>query len=369
MRLRPLPTMLASVLLAACSAPAPHAPPPPAVLVRTIDAAAVLPAQQVYSGEVRARIETELGFRIGGKLIERRVDVGASVAAGAPLALLDAQDVGLAQAAAQAAVSAAEADVDLARVELSRAQALQARSFLSSAALDTRRTALQAAEARLREARAHAEVAANQAAYARLAAPAAGVITAVLAEPGQVVAAGQPVFRLARPDQREVLIHVPEGRATQFAPGMAARVRAWSAPERELAGRVREFAPAADAATRSFALRVAVPGADDTLALGSTATVVFDDAAAAGAGVLLPLAAVTRRSGQPDGGTVWVVADDGVVRALAVELGAWGEAGVVVRAGLPAHARVVVAGVHKLVEGSAVRAVEEGAPVLLDVKR
>jgi multidrug efflux system membrane fusion protein len=369
MRLHLVPMMLASVLLAACSAPAPHTPPPPAVLVRTIEAAAAVPAQQVYSGEVRARIETDLGFRIGGKLVERRVDVGTTIAAGAPLALLDAQDVRLAEAAARAAVSAAEADVGLARSELSRAQALQARSFVSSAVLDTRRSALQAAEARLRQARAQAEVAANQAGYARLEAPAAGVITAVLAEPGQVVAAGQPVFQLARPDQREVLIHVPEGRAAQFVPGMPARVRAWSAPDRELAGSVRELAPAADAATRTYALRVAVPGADETLALGSTATVAFDAPAAAGGGVLLPLAAVTRTSGQPGGGTVWVVGAEGTVRALAVELGLWREDGVVVRAGLPERARVVVAGVHTLVEGSAVRAVEEGAPVLLDVKR
>lgn len=363
------PTILASILLAACSAPSPHTPPPPAVLVRTIEAASAPPAQQVYAGEVRARIETDLGFRIGGKLVERVVDIGASVAAGMPLAVLDAQDVRLAQTAAQAAVNAAEADVGLARSELERAQALRARSFVSAAVLDARRTALQAAEAHLRQARAQAEVAANQAGYARLAAPAAGVITAVFAEPGQVVAAGQPVFRLARPDELEVLIHVPEGRVAQFAPGTPAHVRAWSTPAHALAGVVREVAPAADAITRTYALRVAVPAAGAALALGSTATVAFADPGGAGEGVLLPLAAVTRGSGQSDGGSVWVVADDGTVQPVAVVLGAWREDGVVVRAGLPARARVVIAGVHTLVGGSTVRAVEEGSPVLLDAAR
>lgn len=370
MRFRSLPSLLAGLfLLAACSAPAPHTPPPPAVLVRSVDAASAPPAVQVYAGEVRARIESDLGFRIGGKLLERLVDVGAEVAAGAPLALLDAQDVRLAQASAQAAAAAAESDLALARSEFVRARDLQARNFVSSSVLDARRTALQAAEARLRQARAQAEVAANQAGYARLEAPAAGVVTGVLAEPGQVVGAGQAVLRLARPDEREVLIHVPEGRATGLVPGSAAQVRPWAAPEREYAGRVREVAPAADSTTRTHAVRVAVPGADAGLALGASASVAFAAAQDEAAGVLLPLPAVTRPPGQADAGTVWVVGEDELVRPLAVELGAWREDGVVVRSGLPAQARVVVAGVHKLIEGMRVRAVEEGAPVRLDVRR
>ena len=232
MHFRPLPSMLAGLFaLAACSAPAPQTPPPPAFLVRTLDAASAPAAAQVYAGEVRARIESDLGFRIGGKLVERLVDVGAEVAAGAPLALLDAQDVRLALASAQAA--AAASDLALARTEFARARELQARNFVSSSVFDARRTALQAAEARLRQARAQGEVAANQAGYARLEAPAAGVVTAVLAEPGQVVGAGQTVLRLARPDEREVLIHVPEGRAASLAPGRAAQVRPWAAPGRE----------------------------------------------------------------------------------------------------------------------------------------
>lgn len=369
MLIRNVLAMLASTsMLLSCSAPAPEPPPARAVLVRTV-AGDAAPAGHVYSGEVRARIESELGFRVGGKLVERAVDVGANVAAGAVLARLDPADTRLAADAAQAAVVAAEADLALARTEYVRAEELAARKFVSTSVLDARRTALQAAQARLRQARAQAQNAANQAGYTRLEAPAAGVVTAVLAEPGQVLAAGQPVFRLARPDEREVLIHVPEGRAAEVQVGMAARVRPWASPGREYAGRVREVAPAADPATRSYALRVAVSGADADLALGATASVAFDPPGTAEQGVLVPLAAVSRSPDDPQGGTVWVVAEDDTVRPLAVGVLAWREDGALLRSDLPARSRLVLAGVHTLVAGETVRAVEEGSPVMLDVAR
>ena len=172
MRIRTLLTVFAGAcLLASCSAPAPESPPPRAVLVQTLDAAAAAPTVQLYAGEVKARIEADVGFRVGGKLIERKADVGAEVSAGALLALLDPADARLAASAAQAALAAADADLALARTEYGRAQELAARKFVSSSVLDTRRTALQAAEARLRQARAQAETASNQAGYTRLRAP------------------------------------------------------------------------------------------------------------------------------------------------------------------------------------------------------
>ena len=181
-----------------------------------------------------------------------------------------------------------------------------------------------------------------------------------------MVGAGQPVFRLARPEAREVLIHVPEGRAGALRQGMPAVVRAWAAPEREYAAQVREIAPAADASTRTFAVRVALAEADAGLPLGATAGVRF---AMPGAGdaLLLPLAALTRLDDAA--ATVWLVDTDGRLAPHAVEVAAWREDGALVRGGLPSRARVVVAGVHTLVEGEQVRAVEEGAPVLLDVAR
>ncbi|HRP94993.1 MAG TPA: efflux RND transporter periplasmic adaptor subunit [Rhodocyclaceae bacterium] len=353
-----------AVAVAACSGPPPADTPPRTVLVRSVGEAAALPAIDLYTGEVRARIESDVAFRIGGKLVERRVDTGAMVRRGEVLARLDARDVELAASAAAAQLAAAQADVALARAELTRSEALQAAGFISASALDARRTALAAAEARVRQARAQAATAGNQAAYAEIKAEADAVVVAAPVEAGQVVAAGQPVLRLARPGEREVLIHVPESRVAAFAPGQVARVRPWAQAAREYAGVVREIAPAADAATRSYALRVSVPKADAALPLGATANVVF--ARTTPAQTLLPLPAVTAIEGRP---TVWIVDAASRVRPLAVEIGAMREDGVVIRSGLPAGARVVLAGVHKLVEGESVRAVEEGAPIALDAMR
>lgn len=356
--------IVAALAVAACAPPVTDVSGPRAVLVRTVAAGGGGVAVQVYTGEVRARYETDLAFRIGGKVIERRVDVGATVRRGQVLARLDPQDAKLAVAAAAAQVAAAEADAVLARAELERAQGLRAQGFISASALDARKTSLEAAQARLRQARAEAAVSGNQAAYADLAADADGVVTAVAVEVGQVLAAGQSVLRVARPGEREVLVHVPESRLREVAVGAAVHVRSWSAPEREFVGRVREVAPAADAATRTYAVRVAVAQADDALPLGSTASVAV--AQAASGQTLLPLSAVGRIDAQP---VVWVVGDDDTVRPLAVEVEAFREDGVVVRAGLPAQVRIVVAGIHRLVAGETVRAIAEGAPVALDVQR
>jgi len=349
--------------LAACSEPPPAAKAPRTVLVHTVAEHAAM-ALQVYTGEVRARYETDLAFRIGGKVVERTVDVGARVAPGEVLARLDPQDVRLAASAAAAQVASAEADVALARAEFTRGEDLRARNFLSASALDTRRTALQAAEARLRQARAQAASAGNQARYATLAADSAGIVTAAPAEAGQVVSAGQTVLRVARTDAREVLIHVPESRIRAIAVGAAAVVRPWTDAARSYPGEVREVAPAADAATRSYALRVSITAPDDALPLGATASVAF--ATPLEAQAVLPFSAVTRIEGQA---VVWVVDAASTVRPQAVETGAFRDEGVVIRAGLAPGARVVVAGVHRLVEGETVRAADAAAPVALDIAR
>lgn len=356
---------LAGCLWLAACAPPPSAPlPPPAVLVRSVGAGGPVEALQVFTGEVRARVETDLSFRIGGKLVERRVDAGARVARGAELARLDPQDARLAAGAAEAAAAAAAAELALAQSEFERARELHGRQFISASALDTRRTAVRAAEMRHRQMQAQAAAAGNQAAYTVLHADADGVITAALAEAGQVVAAGQPVLRLARPDEREILIHVPENLALAFAPGTPARVSPWAQSGRQYPAVVREVSPAADAATRTYALRVAVPAADDGLPLGATASVAFVRANATG--LLLPLSAVARDG---NGAAIWVVADDNRVHRVAVEVAEWREDGALLRSGLPQPARVVLAGVHRLVEGAEVRPVEDGAPVQLDAHR
>lgn len=355
---------LAALVLAACAPPA--APPPAAraVLVRSVDGAEGATTVQVYTGEVRARYEAGLGFRIAGKVVERKVDVGAVVKRGQVLARLDPQDAELAATAAAAQVAAAEADAALSRADLERAEGLRARNFISGSALDARRSASEAAAARLHQARAQAASARNQSAYTELLADSDGVITTLAVEAGQVVAAGQVVLTLARPGEREVVIHVPENRVRGLSAGVPAAVRLWAVPETTYPGVVREVAPMADAATRTYALRVSVPTADAAVQLGATASVAF--ANDQGGGALVPAAALGRNGDQA---VVWLVGEDGTVNSRPVEVKAYREDGVLLGAGLPPGAKVVVAGVHQLVAGEQVRAVEQGAPVALDVRR
>lgn len=356
--------------LTACDAPPAVEKAPRAVLVRSLDAGSdrAVVETRVYAGEVRARYEHDLAFRIGGKVIHRDVEVGDAVRRGEVLARLDPQDMALARQAAMAQVVAAEAELALARAELTRSESLRQSGFISASALDTRRTAVRGADARLRQARAQAETAANQADYAELRAAVDGVVVSAPVEAGQVVAAGQAVVRVVEPGEREVLIHVPESRIREFTPGMAALVRPWAGGT-DLAGVVREVAPVADTATRSYAVRVSVADAGTALPLGATANVAFrGPAAGAGADgtVLLPAPAVI----QGDGATmVWLVDEASQLRRQAVTLVALREDGALVRADWPARARVVVAGAHRLVEGEAVRPVAQHEAVALDVAR
>lgn len=339
--------------------------------------AGVTAARLLLSGEVRARYETDLAFQVGGKLLERRVDVGAPVKQGQVLARLDARDVEQSAAAARAAAAAAESDLTWARLELERARELRGRNFISASVLDERTAGFKAAQARLDQARAQARVAGNQAAYASLLADADGVVTAVLGEPGQVMGAGQAVLRVARQGEREILAYLPESRRREAAVGSPAEVRPWAESTRRYAGKVREVAPAADATTRTYAVRVSVPEADEALPLGATAVVLLAGAAPGPGGdaeagaFLLPLPAVTR---QGERASVWVVSageqgGEGVVQPRPVEVVAYREDGVLVKSGLAAADRVVVAGVHTLQPGQRVRVVDAAAPVALDVMR
>ncbi|MFZ5510086.1 MAG: efflux RND transporter periplasmic adaptor subunit [Pseudomonadota bacterium] len=341
---------VALALLAGCGGKQEQAPavrPVETVVVKT----GALPGLSGYAGEVRARHEADLAFRIGGKVIERRVDVGAAVKKGQVLARLDPQDATLAAQAARAQVAAADADHALARAELERYRQLYQQRFVSRAVLDARETAYQAARARLDQARAQAAVSGNQAAYTELRAERDGVITAVQVEAGQVVAAGQPVMRLARPEEKEVLIHVPESRIDEVRQAAQAVISLWAEAGRRYAGRVREIAPAADAVTRTFAVRVTIADADQDVRLGMTAHVLFGAGEAAAA--LLPLTAVVQKDGRP---VVWLV--DPATRQVAprpVEVAAWREDGVVVSAGVKDGDLVVARGAHKLLPGQVVR--------------
>lgn len=354
-RIRVIVASIAFLALAACSQPEPAAPSPRPVLAQVVQPAAS-GLGNLYSGEVRARHETDLAFRVGGKLVARQVDIGSRVMRGEVLARLDPQDAKLAVDAARSQLAAAEADHSLAKAELERYRQLFAQSFVSQAVLDARETTFNSTQAKLAQARAQLAAAQNQSDYTTLTANADGVITAVTAEHGQVVSAGQPIVRLARPEEKDVVINVPESRLGELREAKQVLVALWTQPQRPYAGHVREIAPTADAVTRTFTVKIAVPQADAAVRLGMTANVVVGTPAGASV-VTLPLSALDQSAGAA---RVWVV--DPQTRQAAprpVEIGAYREDGVTVRSGVSAGDVVVTAGVHKLISGETVRLAPE----------
>lgn len=346
-------TALAVMLpaLAACGNGTPAQAPDRPVLVAkpTVAAGTGL----AFPGEVRAREESPLAFRVGGKLVRREVDVGDHVARGDLLAMLDPADLATQVRAAQARLAAAEAQLKRAAADRARYASLADGQLVSRSALDAQEAAWRAADGEVRAARAAAELAGNQAAHARLVAPADGVIAARHAEAGQVVAAGQPVFSLAADGGREVAIALPESLVGAFAVGQPVEVELWAAPGERLGGRFREISPAADPVARTYAARVALDAADaQRVALGQSAKVHVP-----GRGGLLsvPLSAV--QGGEGGGATVWVF-EEGRVRAVQVRTGAFGADTVPVAAGIGPDDWVVVAGGHLLRDGQQVSAVD-----------
>ena len=341
--------------LVACGGDDAPVPAPRPVLVATPGDAT--PGTVAFAGEVRARAESVLAFRVGGKIVARSADVGDAVPRGALLAELDPGDLRLQAGALAAQLSAARAELRRAAAERARFASLADDQLVSRSALDAAETAQAAAAAQVRALEAQLDVARNQAAYAQLRAPADGVVAARHAEVGQVVAPGQPVFTIAADAGRDVVVSIPEGRVDDITVGLPVEVELWSEPGRRLAGTVREVAPVADPATRTWQARIALRAEDaGDVALGQTAQ-VFVPREGVETGLSVPLAAV-QRSG--DGGTaVWVVDPaTQVVHLVPVALGPYGSERVPVRDGLEADALVVVAGGHLLREGQRVRAVD-----------
>lgn len=352
------------LILAACSrGPAPEETPRPVLVAQPGHEAGA--DALAYAGEVRAREESALSFRVGGNLVRRDVDVGAQVTRGQLLAELDPGDQRLQAQAAQAQVAAANAELERVRGDRERFARLAGDQLVSRSALDAQDAAFKAAEGQANAARAQWNVARNQAQYTQLRAPRDGVIAARQAEAGQVIAAGQSVFTLAGTSGREVAMAVPESRIREVAIGQPAVVTLWSDPGTRLSGRVREVAPAADPQARTYAVRVALDAAAiDAVALGQSAR-VFLQGGDAGTGLSLPLSAVQRGS---DGATaVWVVdARSAALKRVPVRLGPFGETRVPVLSGVSGADWVVVAGGHMLREGQVVSPVDrQNRPVEL----
>jgi membrane fusion protein, multidrug efflux system len=312
----------------------------------------------VFAGDVKPRYETDLGFRIGGKVVTRAVDVGARVKKGQVLARLDPADVALQAQAANAAVAATETEYKFAQAEFERYQNLYREKFISASALDAKRNALDANRAKHEQAKANLEVSRNQASYAVLVANEDGVITAVNAEPGQVVSAGQAVVRIAREDEREVAISVPENRIAELRGARQLVVALWANPGKLYPARVREVSPSVDPATRTFAVRVAMLEADPSVQWGMTANVALV-APTAPTAALLPLTSVYQKDGKP---AVWRFDPTSrQVSLVPIVIGQYREDGVVVTSGVANGDWIVAAGVHKLQPGQVVRPYEGGA--------
>ena len=310
----------------------------------------------VYPGEIRAREESALSFRVGGNLVARNVDVGAQVRRGDVLAVLDAQDLALQAQAAQAQLAAAEADLARARGDRDRFGKLVDEQLVSRSAYDAQVATFKAAEGRAGVARSQLDLSRNQAGYSRLRATRDGVIASREAEVGQVLAPGQTVFTLAADGSREVVINLPEGRIREFRIGQSVLVELWSASGRRYPGTVREISPSADPRTRTYAARVALSQeAADAVELGQSARVYVQENGAQ-AQLSIPLSAV--QPGPSNAAAVWVVDAGGKARSRPVTLGRYGENSVPVLTGLKPDEWVVAAGGHLLREGQAVTPVD-----------
>lgn len=348
-----LSAVLMAVLLAALLAGCSKAPPP-APDVRPVRALTLAAgnggASAEFSGDVRPRYESRLGFRVGGKISARQVDVGTVVKRGQVLMQLDPQDLRLGQAQADASLRAAQTSAELARAELKRYQDLRAQNFVSQAVLDEKIAAARSTQAQAEAARAALRNQANQTGYARLLADADGVVTGIDAEVGQVVQAGTPVVRVARTDEKEVVIGVPEDQVDALREVADVKVRLWADPDASIPGKIREVSPVADPATRTYTVKVTVPARED-IRLGMTAVVALQKKGDGQAGIRVPLPALVQNGGAT---SVWVV-ENGAVRLVPVKVGGVAGNDVVLVDGVRPGQTIVAAGVNLLKSGQKVK--------------
>lgn len=347
------------LLLVGCDKTEPEKQPPRPALVMTVNSGADANSM-ILVGEVRPRYESSQGFRIDGKIIERKVDVGTTVKKNQLLARLDPADSRLSAEAAQAEVHAADASRTLATAELARYQQLFAKNFVSASALEIKQAGLKNAKAKLAEAKARANVSANQTKYTDLVADRDGIVTMIRAEPGQVVETGNVIVQIADTNNIEIEVAVPESRISEVQQNAKVGIKLWADAEKTYQGIVREIAPAADSSTRAFNVRIKLSEIDAALKLGMTAKVKFySPNALQNSGFLVPSGALTEIGGQK---TLWVIDANNKVQPRTVTAGEFIEQGVWVSSGLKNGEKIAIAGVHTLVKDQEVRPVIESQP-------
>jgi len=311
-------------------------------------------------GEIRPRHEQRYGFRVGGKIAQRLVEIGQEVKAGQPLAILDSQDIQPAIDSQSAQVEVARADLVLQESELKRQQALRDQGFVSNAALERQQASTEAARARLNAARAQLANAQNGRDFQTLRADRNGVVMAIDADAGSVVAAGQSVVRVAQLGEKELVINVPERSVSMIRKATGFVVALDAVAGKTYAATLRELAPVADPASRTYLARLAVQGADADMQLGMGASVQIS--LANNSAIVVPNTALYTRDATTQ---VWVIEGKDApfsVKPVTVELGASTANGVVIRTGLKAGDRVVTAGANLLLPGQAVKLLEAAQP-------
>nr|WP_175047998.1 efflux RND transporter periplasmic adaptor subunit [Duganella vulcania] len=347
---------MAAAALAGCSKPAEKTEdirPVRAMVLASSD----VDVNAEFSGEVRARVESRLGFRVGGKIVSRKVDVGTLVKHGQVLMQLDPQDLQLSQAQALAGLRAAETNRDLAKAELKRYQELRNKNFVSQAVLDAKDSTYKAAQANVDATQAAYRGQSNQAAYASLVSDVDGVVTAVDAEVGQVVQPGTPVVRVAKQGEKEIVIGLPEDKVETLRRVPDVQVRLWADPGNVVAGKIREISPVADPSTRTYTVKVVIPDSLSEAKLGMTAVVQFASKTAKPQ-IKVPLTALYY---EKSASSVWVV-EGGVVKLVPVTIDGAAGNEIVLAGGVKPGQTVVTAGVNLLKPGQKVKILGNDLP-------
>jgi RND family efflux transporter MFP subunit len=341
-----------AIALAGCDqSTAEKSEPTRPVLVTTVHYQPLAP-ERSFVGTIRPRIETDMGFRVAGKVEKRLVEVGQIVDVGQPLATLDQVDLKLQAEQAQAERTAATGVLAQASAAETRAKELRAKGWSTDAQLDQAKAAADEARARLNRAERSVELTNNSLSYATLVADTRGVVTATLVDPGQVMAAGQTAIRVARIAEKEAVVAVPETLIGRARDGIAS-VTLWSEPGKKYTAKLREIAPQADPATRTYLAKFSLPDADDKVALGMTATLTLADRNTERV-AQLPLSALFSQGEAP---SLYIVDDAGKVSLRPVTVKSYGADDVVITGGVDEGAKVVTLGVQKLDPAEKVRVV------------
>ncbi len=322
------------------------------VLVATVHYGEEDPARTLVAS-IRPRIESDHGFRVGGKVARRAVEVGQRVRAGDTLAVLDDVDLKLQAEQAEAELRAASGALAQATAAEKRAADLRQQGWSTQVAVDNSRAAAEEARGRIARAQRAVELTRNSISYTRLKADADGVVTATLVEPGQVVAAGQPAIRIARSGEKEAIVAAPETMLERIRKGEAT-LTLWARPDKTFRARLRELSPSADTVTRTYQARFSLPDADDDVQIGMTGTLSVK-AAKSDRVARLPLAALFN---QNDGPSVYVVKPDGAVALTPVTVKSYDSHDVVITGGVQEGDRVVAMGVHSIDPAQKVRVID-----------